>query len=260
MSDDAASTDPRRTLLSQPLDVLLEDGPLLAVNKPAGLLTQGVPDGLPSLEALVKAHLKDKYRKPGNVYLGMPHRLDRPVSGVVVMARNSKAAARLAEQFRHRTVRKWYLCLTERRPEPAAGVLEDWLLKDAEAAQARVVAADTPGAQSAVLHYRALAMYGQRALVQVELLTGRMHQIRVQLSSRGWPIVGDRQYGATSDFAPSPTSDARDRPIALHAAALRLKHPIRYDELTIRAPLSAAWPGAGCPFDASGWEFDGPAG
>src|SRR5436190_22987192 len=111
------------------LEVLCEDGPVLAVNKPAGLLTQGVPAGIPTLEALVKEYLKQRYAKPGNVYLGIPHRLDRPVSGVVVFARNSKAAARLAEQFRDRQVRKTYWALVERPPECPAGELVDWLLK-----------------------------------------------------------------------------------------------------------------------------------
>ena len=112
-----------------PLEILLEDGPVLAVNKPAGLLTQGVPQGIPTLESQVKACLKTRYNKPGNVYLGIPHRLDRPVSGVVIFARNSKAARRLAEQFQQRQVRKLYWGVVERPPDPPDGTLTDWIVK-----------------------------------------------------------------------------------------------------------------------------------
>src|SRR6476646_4634528 len=127
-----------------PLEILCEDGPLLAVNKPAGLLTLGAVPGVPTLERQVKQFLKDKYQKPGNVYLGIPHRLDRPVSGVVVFGRNSKCAARLAEQFRERKVRKVYWALVERPPDPPEGELVDWLLKAPDQARVEIVPAETP--------------------------------------------------------------------------------------------------------------------
>lgn len=222
--------------------ILCEDGPLLAVIKPAGLLTQGVPDGLPSLEHWVRDYLRQTYQKPGNVYLGIPHRLDRPVSGVIVFARNSKAAARLAEQFRERQVRKWYLCVVEGVPAEAAGHLSDWLLKDAAAAHVSVVSPDTPQARLAELRYERLATDGERSLVRVELLTGRMHQIRVQLASRGWPILGDHQYGSTVEIRqPNLSETARGDVILLHAARLDLKHPIRYTPLTLTAPPPDFW-------------------
>lgn len=221
------------------LDILLEDGPLIAVNKPAGLLTQGVPHGHPTLEATVKQYLRQKYSKPGNVYLGVPHRLDRPVSGVVVFARNSKAAARLAEQFRDRSVRKFYLAITDGVPEEPAGRLIDWLLKDAAAAHVTVVQPQTEGAREAVLDYRLLAQSDGRALLEIELHTGRMHQIRVQLASRGWNIVGDCQYGAS--LAPEATYDRLSSPIALHARRLCLAHPIRYDHIELNAPVPTDW-------------------
>lgn len=223
--------------------ILHEDGPLLAVNKPAGMLTQGVPDGLvPTVEAWTKSYLKQRYQKPGNVYLGIPHRLDRPVSGVMVFARNSKAAARLAEQFRDRTVRKEYLCVTEGIPTPATMRLADWLIKDAERAHVTVADAQTAGAKTAELTYEVLATAAGRALVRIELHTGRMHQIRVQLSHRGWPIVGDHQYGASGAF-PGIDTGARPHPvvIALHAARLEVDHPIRYDRTTILAPMPSDW-------------------
>ncbi len=224
-----------------PLDVLCEDGPLLAFNKPAGLPTQGVPADVLSLESQVKAYLKQKYDKPGNVYLGIPHRLDRPVSGVVIFARNSKAAARLAEQFRLREVRKLYLAVVEGRPEPPAGQLVDWLLKDPDVAHACVVSETTPGAKRAALSYRVLETLGDRSLVEIELETGRMHQIRVQFAARSWPIVGDRQYGAATEFPMGTPTLESPLIIALHAARLELRHPIRYDSMTLQAPPPSSW-------------------
>lgn len=224
-----------------PLEILCDDGPLIAFNKPAGVLTQGVPEGLPTLEGQVKQYLREALAKPGNVYLGVPHRLDRPASGVVVFAKNSKAAARLAEQFRDRTVSKTYLAVTERVPSPRAGRLTDWLLKDAEAAHVTVVPPKTPGAKEAVLDYEVLAVKDGLALIEIELHTGRMHQIRVQLASRGWPVVGDRQYGATRSFDNAKDDDLRSSAIALHAFRLGLYHPIRYEPVWIEAPLPEAW-------------------
>ncbi len=229
------------------LQILLEDGPLLAINKPAGLLVQGVPEGIATLESQVKQYLKVKYNKPGNVYLGIPHRLDRPVSGVVVFARNSKAAARLAEQFRERRVRKTYWAVVEAAPQPAAATLLDWLLKQHDRAHVEVVAEGQPGAQQAVLHYRTLSTLNwcgattPAALLEIELETGRMHQIRVQLASRGWSIVGDYQYGATCGLRDQQPGDSGCEPIALHACRLNLFHPVRYDELEIAAPLPGSW-------------------
>src|SRR5436309_9980216 len=133
------------------LTILFEDNHCLAVCKPAALLTQGVPPGIPTLESMVKAYLKERYHKAGNVYLGIPHRLDRPVSGVVIFARNTKAARRLAEQFQERSVRKVYWAVVEGDVQPAEGVWEDWLLKLPEEARAERVTPETPGARRALL-------------------------------------------------------------------------------------------------------------
>lgn len=222
-------------------EILCEDGPLLVVNKPAGLLTQGVPQGLPTLEGWVRDYLKLTYDKPGKVYLGIPHRLDRPVSGVIVFARNSKAAARLAEQFRERTVRKWYLAVVEGTPSPTSGRMTDWLLKDADMAYVWVVPPRTSGAKLAELSYEVLATRDNRSLVRIELHTGRMHQIRVQFAARGWPVVGDDQYGATEPFPGVPPSAGRTEHIALHAEQLELRHPIRYDLIRLAAPAPKTW-------------------
>jgi 23S rRNA pseudouridine1911/1915/1917 synthase len=241
------------------LDILCEDGPVIAVNKPAGIVVQGAPAGVENLADLVRAYLKQKYSKPGNVYLGVPHRLDRPVTGVVVFSRNSKCAARLAEQFAQRQVQKTYRAILERPPDPPDGSLLDWLARtgsddpDASTAEApyapkvAVVAEDHPAARQARLQYRTLAVSRGRALVEIDLETGRMHQIRVQFASRGWPIVGDTQYGAATSWDGEEISAAtegdatRYHPIALHAWRLALQHPVRYDALTITAPPPESW-------------------
>lgn len=252
--------DPSSTSLPMPLEVLCEDGPVIAVNKPTGIVVQGAPAGVVNLADRVRDYLRAKYQKPGNVYLGVPHRLDRPVSGVVVFSRNSKCAARLSEQFAQRDVRKIYRAIVERPPSPAEGRLEDWLLRLPESDRAderasaqphspKVVVAPpgTPGAKPAALKYRTLATVQGRTLLEIELETGRMHQIRVQLASRGWPIVGDVQYGARTvwegaELRPAtPVDDTRFQPIALHAWQLTILHPVRYDPLTITAPLPVAW-------------------
>lgn len=230
--------------MSDALPILFEDNHCLAVAKPAPLLTQGVPSGIPTLEAMVKAYLKERYRKPGNVYLGIPHRLDRPVSGVVLFARNTKAARRLAEQFQSRQVRKIYWAILEPSPmgvrPPAEGVWEDWLLKVKEEARSVCVSADTPGARPALLRYRCLSETENGTFLEIEPETGRMHQIRVQAAARGWPVRGDKQYGSRLAFGPTAKLP-RERVIALHARGLTFLHPIRYEPVTVTAPLPALW-------------------
>src|SRR5438874_3962687 len=220
--------------------ILYEDNHCLAVAKPAPLLTQGVPPGIPTLERMVKDYIKERYHKPGNVYLGIPHRLDRPVSGVVLFARNTKAAQRLAEQFQTRQVRKIYWAGVEGAVEPSEGVWEDWLLKVREEARTERATADTPGARHAVLRYRRLQAGRQGSLVEIEPETGRMHQIRVQAALRGWPVLGDVQYGSSLPFGPAADMP-RDRVIVLHARRLTFLHPIRYEPITVTAPLPDYW-------------------
>lgn len=229
--------------------ILLEDGPLLAVWKPAGLLTQGVPQGLPTLENWVKEWIRLKYAKPGKVYLGIPHRLDRPVSGVIVFARNSKAAARLAEVFRERRVRKTYTAVVEGVPNEAAGRLIHHLLKDAHAGHSQVVTEGTSGSKPAILDYQVLDSIAGRSLIEIELQTGRMHQIRIQMAAIGCPVLGDFEYGVENSSQPTiehQNQEAMSTPrgperIALHATRLMIPHPIRFDEVTIEAPFPAEW-------------------
>jgi len=220
--------------------LLLEDGPLLAVNKPAGLLTEGVPGGEGTLVGAVKDWLRVRYDKPGNVYLGIPHRLDGPTSGVIVFTRNSKTAARVAEQFEQRKVSKIYWALLEAHPETESGLLVDWLRKIPDEARSEVCEPGAERAKEAKLEYRVLCQLGDRCLVEVRLLTGRMHQIRVQFASRGCPVAGDVKYGG-QPWSPGGAGCPPGELIALHARSLTLKHPIRYDELTVEAPLPEYW-------------------
>jgi 23S rRNA pseudouridine1911/1915/1917 synthase len=222
--------------------ILFEDNHCIAVVKPAGLATQA-PAHLPSLEGTVKAYLKETYGKPGKVYLGVPHRLDRPVSGVVLFARNSKAADRLAEQFREHRVRKIYWGLVEGHLEPGEGEWQDWLRKVENEARAEKADPDAAGAKLAVMRYRVVEAVDDATLVEFEPLTGRMHQIRLQAALRGHPLLGDALYGSTMTFGPAGES-SRNRVIALHARSLTLLHPLRYEPMTLTAPLPATWPTA----------------
>ncbi len=222
-----------------PLPLLHEDIYLLAVNKPAPLLTQA-PPAVPSLEGMVKAYLKAKYSKAGNVYLGIPHRLDRPVSGVVVFARNTKAARRIHAQFQEHTVRKVYWAVVAGEVTPDAGVWEDWVRKIPDEARTVKAAEGEPGAKLAMLEYRVLRRLDGRTLVELEPLTGRMHQLRVQAAWRGHPVLGDTTYGSDVAFGP-PVELPRDRVVALHARRLTIAHPSTKQPLTLEAPLPAYW-------------------
>jgi len=222
------------------IEILYEDNHCLAVSKPAGLLTQGVPAGIPTLERQVKAYIKERYQKAGNVYLGIPHRLDRPVSGVVLFARNTKSAQRLAEQFQHRQVTKVYWGVVEGEVSPVEGAWEDWLLKIREEARSEIATPDTPGARRATLRHRRLSASSGLTLLEIRPETGRMHQIRVQAAARGCPILGDQLYGAKQPFGPH-ADNPRDRLIALHARSLTFLHPIRYEPVTLVAPVPDTW-------------------
>jgi 23S rRNA pseudouridine1911/1915/1917 synthase len=214
-----------------PLAVLYEDNHLLVINKPAGLPTQGAAAGEDSLVNRAKEHLKRKYNKPGNVYVGVVSRLDALVTGAVVLARTSKAAARLSEQFREGTVEKTYWAVVEGHVPQDRGVLVDWLAKDER--QRRMVVVDRSCGQEARLRFRQLAqLFGNRVLLEVSLETGRKHQIRVQLAHQGCPIVGDARYGAAQVFSPG---------IALHARRLAFVHPTQQMRLEFVAPLPENW-------------------
>jgi len=220
-------------------DLLYEEGPCLVVCKPGGLLTQA-PPGIDSLEMRVKAFLKQSDGKPGNVYLGVPHRLDRPVSGAIVLCKHVRAARRLAEQFEARTVEKRYWAVVEGQVRPAVGTWTDFLRKIPDVAKAELVDSGHPEARSAVLHYRVLVTSLDASLLEVQLETGRMHQIRLQAAARGHAVWGDELYGSRRSFGP-PTDDPRARWIALHALSLRFRHPMTREIVYQEAPLPEPW-------------------
>ncbi len=220
-------------MVSRTPDILYEDNHLLAINKPAGLATMGVPTGEASLLTWAREYVKRKYQKPGNVYLGVVSRLDALVTGVALFARTSKAAARLSRQFREREVRKEYWALIANPLQPSVGELTDWLEKSEAQRKMVICAPQSPGAVQARLRYRFLPRRSGGGWVEVELLTGRKHQIRVQLAARNCPILGDRKYGSPVPFAQG---------IALHARQLELTHPVRKNRLSIVAPLPRYWP------------------
>lgn len=233
----------RYNLVMQSLDparVLFEDHHLIAVDKPAPLLTQA-PAGIANLECLVKDYIKAKYAKPAGVYLGVPHRLDRPVSGVVVFARNTKAARRVHEQFEHRRVQKIYWACVEGTVTPDTGAWQDWLRKVPDEARVERAAEGEPDAKQATLGYTVLGRFESHTLLELRPQTGRMHQLRVQSGLRDHPILGDRLYGSDRDFGP-PSDDPRARLIALHARRLTIRHPFTDEELTFKAPLPNYWP------------------
>jgi 23S rRNA pseudouridine1911/1915/1917 synthase len=219
--------------------ILYEDHHLLVVNKPAPLLTQA-PSHIPSLESMAKAYLKEKYAKPAGVYLGIPHRLDRPVSGVICFARNTKAAQRVHTLFQERKVSKVYWALVEGDVVPEAGLWEDWIRKLPEESRVERAAEGEPGAKRAMVDYRVLKNNAGETLLELSPLTGRSHQLRVQTAWRGHPVLGDSAYGSKQAFGPL-TEDPRGKVIALHARRLTITHPFTQQSLTFVAPLPKYW-------------------
>jgi len=190
------------------------------INKPAGMPVQGDRSGDPDLLTLGKAYIKQTFNKPGNVFLGLVHRLDRPVSGVMVFARTSKAASRLSEQFRSHEVHKQYLAVVEGECT-GSGRLVDYIVKEKQ--RVFITEQSHAGAREAVLLYETLVYMEGLSLVKIELITGRPHQIRIQLAHIGLPILGDLRYGASRSF------DGRN--LALHCYLLGVTHPTRKEPL-----------------------------
>jgi 23S rRNA pseudouridine1911/1915/1917 synthase len=219
------------------LDVLYEDNHCVAVNKPCGWPSAHYSGAEETMDRVVKAYLKEKYQKPGNVFLGVVHRLDKPVSGVLLFARTSKGAARLSEQFRENGVEKIYWAVVETRGKrelPVFGTLQDWLRKDEEKGRVEVTAPDEEGSKLAALSYQTKATHGGLALLEVRPQTGRTHQLRVQLAHHGFPIYGDAKYGSPHRFGNG---------IGLHARALTFLHPTRLDPVALSAEVPRPWRG-----------------
>jgi 23S rRNA pseudouridine1911/1915/1917 synthase len=226
--------------LSPPgFEILYEDNACLVVAKPAGLLTQA-PLGIDSLEYRIKQFLKERDASPGGRYLGVPHRIDRPVSGVMVFAKNVRAARRISEQFEHRLVEKTYWALAQGNITPDNATWTDHLKKIEGEPRSVVVDHTDPAGRIAILQYRVLRRVTNRTLLQIELETGRTHQIRVQAASRGHPLLGDELYGSRERFGPW-SDDERERLVALHARSMRFRHPTTREYITFVAPLPEYW-------------------
>ncbi|MDO4558870.1 MAG: RNA pseudouridine synthase [Planctomycetia bacterium] len=237
------------------IDLLYENGPCFVVNKPAGLLTQA-PEPIDCLERRMKNFLRERECRTGNVYLGVPHRLDRPVSGTIIFCRHARAARRISEQFQARTVRKIYHAMVEGILDEDSGTWTDFMRKIPDHAQAEIVSPDHSDAREGVLHFRVLRrfratgtesdlteepMEKSRTLLEIELETGRMHQIRLQCGVRGHAILGDAQYGSTIPFGEAH-QDERLRAIALHAASITFHLPTPpFERITIEAPEPTPW-------------------
>jgi len=217
-----------------PLEILYEDNHCLALVKPAGCITTHFDGSEETLDRAVKGYLKEKYGKPGNVFLGVVHRLDRPVSGVLLFARTSKAAARLSQQFRDGSIEKIYWAVVEGDWPELAGSLEDWLRKDEHDRRVEVVPARTEGSRQALLHYERRGVHGGLSWLELRPQTGRTHQLRVQLAHRGRPIFGDARYGGVHTFG---------KAIGLHARSLTFLHPIRHEPITLTAEVPRGWRG-----------------
>ena len=212
------------------MTVLHEDNHLIIVNKRAGEIVQGDKTGDTPLSDIVKAWIKEKYQKPGNVYLGVVHRLDRPVSDVVLFAKTSKALPRLNAMFaEHNKVQKTYWAIVQNRPQKAEGTLTHWLTRHEKTNTARAYDKEVPNSKKAVLDYKLIASSERYHLLEVHLHTGRHHQIRCQLAKMGCPIKGDLKYG-------SPRSNP-DGSISLHARKLTLEHPVSHEQISITAPV-----------------------
>ena len=212
------------------INVIYEDNHLLVVTKPVNVPVQGDDSHDKDLLTMLKDYLKEKYQKPGNVYLGLVHRLDRPVGGVMVFARTSKAAARLAAQMQKDDFRKTYLAVIQGTPDQKA-TLKDYLVKDGRTNTVRVT--DKDHGKYAELDYRILKNNGELSLAEIHLKTGRSHQIRVQFSSRNWPLWGDQRYNPSA---------IPGQQIALWASSLTFTHPVTKQQLTFTSPQPEDYP------------------
>lgn len=217
------------------MTVLYEDNHIIIVSKQSGEIVQGDKTGDAPLSETVAAYLKEKYAKPGNVFVGVTHRLDRPVSGIVVLAKTSKALSRMNEMFRVGNVDKRYLAIVRNRPPHDSGELVNWIVRNEARNRSFAYDREVPGSKKAILRYRLVASSVNYHLLEIELMTGRHHQIRCQLAKMGCPIKGDLKYGAERS---NP-----DGSISLHAWHVMFEHPVSHIQIDVKAPLpdDALW-------------------
>lgn len=211
------------------MTVVYEDNHIIIVNKTASEIVQGDKTGDTPLSETVKQYLKEKYNKPGNVFIGVTHRLDRPVSGLIVFARTSKALARLNDMFRKGEVKKTYWALVKNTPKEPEGELTHYLVRNEKQNKSYAYDTEKPGSKMAVLHYKTIAHSDNYCLLEVDLKTGRHHQIRCQLAKMGCPIKGDLKYGY-------PRSNP-DGSICLHARRVHFIHPVSKEPIDVEAPV-----------------------
>ena len=211
------------------MTVVYEDNHIIVVNKTASEIVQGDKTGDTPLSETVKEYIKTKYNKPGNVFLGVTHRLDRPVSGLVVFAKTSKALSRLNDMFRLGEVKKTYWAIVKERPKELEGELTNWLVRNEKQNKSYAYLKEVPNSKKAILRYKLIGHSENYHLLEVDLQTGRHHQIRCQLAKMGCPIKGDLKYG-------SPRSNP-DGSICLHARKVQFIHPVSKEEISLTAPL-----------------------
>ncbi len=214
-----------------PIHLIYEDNHLLVINKPAGIPVQADASGDQDVLTVLKQWLKERDKKPGNVYLGLVHRLDRPVGGVMILAKTSKAASRLSDQIRRNVVEKNYLAILQKMPDPPEGKLEHYLAKNRKTNTVFVASKKTKSAKHARLSYRTLKHQDQLTLVSVQLETGRAHQIRVQFAHCGWPLWGDHKYGRSSKGNP-----------ALFSRMMSIEHPTKKESMPFEAEIPDSYP------------------
>lgn len=211
------------------MQVVYEDNHIIIVSKESGEIVQGDKTGDIPLSETVKAYIKEKYAKPGAVFLGVVHRLDRPVSGLVVFARTSKALSRLNDMFRNGEVHKTYWAIVQQRPDHEEGTLENWLVRNEKQNKSYAYQREVPNSKKAILKYRMIGQSERYYLLEVNLLTGRHHQIRCQLAAMGCPIKGDLKYGAKRS---NP-----DGSISLLAHRVEFIHPVSKQHIVVESPI-----------------------
>lgn len=211
------------------MKVVYEDNHIIVVNKTSSEIVQGDKTGDTPLSDIVKQYLKEKYNKPGNVFIGVIHRLDRPVSGLVVFAKTSKALSRLNEMFKNSAVRKTYWAIVKNRPEKDEGELVHFLVRNEKQNKSYAYDREVPHSKKAILHYRVIGQSENYYLLEIDLKTGRHHQIRCQLAKMGCPIKGDLKYGF-------PRSNP-DGSICLHARKVCFVHPVSKENIELEAPV-----------------------